>query len=234
MMDMEAVMQNLLEHPNLPPFIATRLIRAFTTSNPSPAYIERVANVFAAGRGDLKATLNAVLMDPEALAMAPAAGKLKDPILHSLSLFRATGATVVNPQNMFWEYFQMGQRLLQAPSVFNFYSPLTPLPGDPSLFGPEFQIYTPAQAVGRANFLYGFIAGNHAGMVSFNLAPFQAVAGDPTALLNLVDATLLQGRMSPATRAAIGASLQATTDLKQRAITALYLTAIAADFAVQQ
>jgi uncharacterized protein (DUF1800 family) len=234
MMDMEAVMQNLLEHPNLPPFIATRLIRAFTTSNPSPAYIERVANVFAAGRGDLKATLNAVLMDPEALGVASAAGKLKDPILHSLSLFRAAGATVVNPQNMFWEYFQMGQRLLQAPSVFNFYSPLTPLPGDPSLFGPEFQIYTPAQAVGRANFLYGFIAGNPAGMVSFNLAPFQAVAGDPTALLNLVDATLLQGRMSPATRAAIGASLQATTDLKQRAITALYLTAIAADFAVQQ
>ena len=88
--------------------------------------------------------------------------------------------------------------------------------------------------MGRANFLYGFIAGNYAGMVSINLAPYQAVAGDPTALLNLVDATLLQGRMTASTRAAIGASLQATTDLKQRAITALYLTAIAADFAVQQ
>lgn len=235
--DMEAVMQTLMNHPNLPPFIATRLIRAFTTSNPSPAYIERVANVFAygpSGRGDLKATLNAVLMDPEALAVAPGAGKLKDPILHSLSLFRATGATVVNPQNAFWEYFLLGQRLLQAPSVFNFYSPLTPLPGNPAMFGPEFQIYTPAQAVGRANFLYGFISGNYAGMVSINLAPYQAVAGDPTALLNLVDATLLQGRMTASTRAAIGASLQATTDLKQRAISALYLTAIAADFAVQQ
>ncbi len=235
--DMEAVMQNVVNHPNLPPFIATRLIRAFTTSNPSPAYIERVANVFAygpTGRGDLKATLNAVLMDPEALAVSPTAGKLKDPILHSLSLFRATGATVINPQNAFWDYFLLGQRLLQAPSVFNFYSPLTPLPGNPQMFGPEFQIYTPAQAVGRANFLYGFIAGNYAGMVSLNLAPYQAVAGDPTALLNLVDATLLQGRMTASTRAAIGASLQATTDLKQRAITALYLTAIAADFAVQQ
>lgn len=235
--DMEGVMQNLLAHPNLPPFIATRLIRAFTTSNPSPAYIERVANVFAygpTGRGDLKATLNAVLMDPEALQVSPSAGKLKDPILHSLSLFRATGATVVNPTNMFWDYFLMGQRLLQAPSVFNFYSPLAPLPGQPEMFGPEFQIYTPAQAIGRANFLYGYIAGNHSGMVSFNLAPYQAVAGDPTALLNLVDATLLQGRMTASTRAAIGASLQATTDLKQRAITALYLTAIAADFAVQQ
>jgi uncharacterized protein (DUF1800 family) len=235
--DMEGVMQNLLAHPNLPPFIATRLIRAFTTSNPSPAYIERVANVFAygpTGRGDLKATLNAVLTDPEALLVAPGAGKLKDPILHSLSLFRAMGATVVNPQNLFWDYFLMGQRLLQAPSVFNFYSPLAPLPGQPDMFGPEFQIYTPAQAIGRANFLFGFIAGKHTGMVSIDLAPYQAVAGDPTALLNLVDATLLQGRMTASTRAAIGASLQATTDLKQRTISALYLTAIAADFAVQQ
>jgi hypothetical protein len=175
-----------------------------------------------------------VLTDPEALLVAPGAGKLKDPILHSLSLFRAMGATVLNPQNMFWDYFLMGQRLLQAPSVFNFYSPLAPLPGQPDMFGPEFQIYTPAQAIGRANFLFGFIAGKHTGMVSIDLAPYQAVAGDPTALLNLVDATLLQGRMTAATRAAIGASLQATTDLKQRAISALYLTAIAADFAVQQ
>jgi len=235
--DLEGVMQNLVNHPNLPPFIATRLIRAFTTSNPSPAYIERVANVFAYGpngRGDLKATLNAVLMDPEALIVSPSSGKLKDPMLHSLGLFRATGAKVINPTNLFWDYFLLGERLLQAPSVFNFYSPMAPLPGNPALYGPEFQLYTPAQAVARANFLYAFIAGNYAGMVSIDLAPYQAVAGNPTALLNLVDATLLQGRMTPSTRNAIGASLLATTDLKQRAITALYLTAIAADFAVQQ
>lgn len=235
--DLDGVMQNLVNHPNLPPFIATRLIRAFTTSNPSPAYIERVANVFAYGpngRGDLKATLNAVLMDPEALIVSPSSGKLKDPMLHSLGLFRATGAKVINPTNLFWDYFLLGERLLQAPSVFNFYSPMAPLPGNPALYGPEFQLYTPAQAVARANFLYAFIAGNYAGMVSIDLAPYQAVAGNPTALLNLVDATLLQGRMTPSTRNAIGASLLATTDLKQRAITALYLTAIAADFAVQQ
>lgn len=235
--DLDSVMQNLVNHPNLAPFIATRLIRAFTTSNPSPAYIERVANVFAYGpngRGDLKATLNAVLMDPEALIVSQYSGKLKDPMLHSLGLFRATGATVVNPTNLFWDYFLLGERLLQAPSVFNFYSPLAPLPGNPTLYGPEFQLYTPAQAVARANFLYAFISGNYSGMVSINLAPYQAVAGNPTALLNLVDATLLQGRMTPSTRNAIGASLLATSDLKQRAITALYLTAIAADFAVQQ
>jgi len=237
--DFDAVMENLFNHPNLPPFIATRLIRAFTTSNPSPAYIERVANAFAsgpAGRGDLKATLTAVLTDAEARQDTPSAsqGKLKDPVLHSLSLFRALDATVVNPNNAFWEYSQLGQKLLNAPSVFNFYSPMTGLPGAPGQFGPEFQVYAPALAVARANFLYRFLSGEYKGMVAINIAPYVSVAGDVTALMNLVDAKLLQGRMSPAARSAIAGSVSATTDKTQRALTALYLTAITAEFAVQQ
>jgi uncharacterized protein (DUF1800 family) len=237
--DFDAVMENLFNHPNLPPFIATRLIRAFTTSNPSPAYIERVADVFAsgpAGRGDLKATLTAVLTDAEARQDIPGAtqGKLKDPMLPSLSLFRALDATVVNPTNAFWEYWQLGQKLLNAPSVFNFYSPMTGLPGSPGKFGPEFQVYAPALAVARANFLYRFLSGEYKGMVAVNIAPYVNVAGDVTALMNLVDARLLQGRMSPAARSAIAGSVSATTDKTQRALTALYLTAISAEFAVQQ
>ena len=237
--DFDAVMDNLFQHPNLPPFIATRLIRAFTTSNPSPDYIERVAGVFAsgpAGRGDLKATLAAVLTDPEARQDTPgaSAGKLKDPVLHTLSLFRALDATVVNPGNAFWEYAQLGQKLLNAPSVFNFYSPMTGLPGSPGHVGPEFQIYAPALAVARANFLYRFLSGEYKGMVAIDIAPYVNAAGDPAALLDLVDARLLQGRMSPAARSAIAASVAATTDKTQRALTALYLTAISAEFAVQQ
>ena len=237
--DFDAVMENLFNHPNLPPFIATRLIRAFTTSNPSPAYIERVADVFAsgpAGRGDLKAALAAVLTDAEARLESPGAGrgKLKDPMLHTLSLFRALDASVIDPTNAFWEYSQLGQKLLNAPSVFNFYSPMTGLPGTPGKFGPEFQVYAPAQAVARANFLYRFLSGEYKGMVAINIAPYVTVAGDVTALMNLVDARLLQGRMSPAARSAIAGSVSATTDKTQRALTALYLTAISAEFAVQQ
>ncbi len=238
--DFDAVMDNLFTHPNLPPFIATRLIRAFTTSNPSPAYIARVADVFAngpAGRGDLQATLTAILLDPEARQPAATAdalpGKLRDPMLHSLSLFRALGAKINDPNNLFWDYFLLGQRLLNAPSVFNFYSPLTRLPGSPDRFGPEFQVYAPALAVARANFLYQFINGNYNTMVTIDITPYVAVAGDVTKLMNLVDANLLQGRMSPATRTTIAASVSATTDTRQRALTALYLTAIT-EFAVQQ
>jgi uncharacterized protein (DUF1800 family) len=235
--DYDAVMDALFNHPNLPPFIATRLIRHFVTSNPSPAYIQRVADAFASGpngRGDLQYTLQVMLTDPEARADAPGAssGHLKDPLLHSISLVRALGGKVVAPDNLFWDYYLMGQKLANSPSVFNFYSPLTRLPSDPGYFGPEFQIYAPSLAIGRANFVYALLSGSYSSMIALDLTPYVNAAGNPTNLLNLVDANLLQGRMSPATRTAIGQSLLATTDSKQRALTALYLTAISAEFAV--
>ncbi len=237
--DYDAVMRNLFDHPNLAPFIATRLIRAFVTSNPSPAYIGRVANVFGAGpagRGDLKATLTAVLSDPEARLDKPGAtqGHLKDPMLHTISLFRALGASVVDPTNLFWDYLLIGQKITNAPSVFNFYSPMTGLPDAPQSFGPEFQVYAPSLAVARANLLFNFISGNYKGSVSIDITPYVDVAGDPTALLNLVDARLLAGRMSATARQAIGSAVMASSDKRQRAITALYLSAISAEFAVIQ
>ncbi|MEO7497372.1 MAG: DUF1800 domain-containing protein [Massilia sp.] len=234
--DYNAVMDNLFQHPNLPPFVAVRLIRHFVTSNPSPAYIARVADVFANGgngRGDLAATLQAVLLDPEARSATPAAtdGHLKDPMLHTLGLLRALNGTVVDPTNMFWDYLLIGQKIINAPSVFNFYSPLTRLPGAPQYNGPEFQIYPPSLAVARANLVFGLLNGQYAGALKIDITPYVTAAADPTALLNLVDATLLAGRMTPTARAAIGAAVQATSDNKQRALTALYLTAISGEFA---
>ncbi len=237
--DFDAVMQNLFLHPNLPPFVATRLIRAFVTSNPSPAYIKRVADVFAngsAGRGDLRATLTAVLLDPEARsdAVGSTQGRLKDSMLHTLSLVRALGGTVIDPSNLFWDYFLMNQKILNAPSVFNFYSPMTRLPGAPQLYGPEFQIYAPSLAVARANFIYALINGDYKSMIAIDISPYVNAAGDAQNLINLVDANLMQGRMSVATAQAIAAALAASTDNRQRAITALYLTAISAEFAVNE
>jgi uncharacterized protein (DUF1800 family) len=237
LLDYEGVMRNLFQHPNLPPFIATRLIRAFVTSNPSPEYITRVADVFAygpAGRGDLKATLSAVLTDPEARQDQATAtqGHLKDPLQHSLSLFRALNATMVNPTNLFWDYFLLGQRLGNSPSVFNFYSPMTRLPGTPQAFGPEFQIYAPSLAIARANFIYRLLNGEFSGSVTIDISAYVNAAGNPAALLDLVDANLLSGRMSPASRQAIFTALNTITDKRNRAITALYLSAITAEFAV--
>jgi uncharacterized protein (DUF1800 family) len=237
--DFNAVMDNLFNHPNVPPFIATRLIRHFVTSNPSPAYIARVAEVFATGgrgRGDLAATLQAVLLDPEARndTANASAGHLKDPMLHTIGLMRAMNATVIAPNNMFWDYFLLGQKITASPSVFNFYSPMTRLPGSPALYGPEFQIYAPSLAVARANLVYRLITGEYNGMVRFDISAYVNAAADPSALLNLVDANLLAGRMTPSVRSTIATALAGIADQRQRALTALYLTAISAEFVVSK
>jgi uncharacterized protein (DUF1800 family) len=238
--DLDGALNNLLQHPNLPPFIATRLIRAFVTSNPSPAYVQRVAAVFAGGggnaRGDLAATIRAVLLDAEARqdTTGPTSGRLKDSMQHTLGLVRALGGQVLNPSNLMYNYFLMGQRPAAAPSVFSFYSPMTRLPGSPQYFGPEFQIYTPSYAVYRADFVYSLINGDYNSMIRVDITPFVNVAANGPALINLVDATLLQGRMSATARQAITTAIAASTDNKQRAVTALYLTALTAEFSVQK
>ncbi|HYF21447.1 MAG TPA: DUF1800 domain-containing protein [Ramlibacter sp.] len=236
--DMDAAMANLFNHPNLPPFIAQRLIRHFVTSNPSPQYVARVATVFAGGsgtaRGDLAATVRAVLLDPEARSAvaAPTRGRLKDPLLHTIGLARALGAQFGDPTNLMYNYYVMGQRPASAPSVFGHYPLLGRLPGSPELYGPEFHLYSPSYAVYRADFIYGLLGGYFGSMLRVDLAPFVQAAPNATALINLVDATLLQGRMSPATRQGIGQALAASTDSQQRAITALYLAAMTADYTV--
>jgi uncharacterized protein (DUF1800 family) len=237
--DFDAVMDNLFTHPNVAPFISVRLIRSLTSGNPSPAYIARVAAVFAngpSGRGDMAATIRAVLLDPEARQDTPTAtqGMLRDPMLHSLALVRALGGTVIDPNNLFWDYFLLSEKLLNAPSVFSYYSPNTRLPGAPQYFGPQFQIYAPSLAIARANFMLDLISGNDNSMIKIDISPYVTAAANPATLINLVDATLMQGRMSSTARSAIATALAASTDNKQRAITALWLTAISAEFAVAE
>jgi hypothetical protein len=234
--DLEDVIDALFQHPNTPPFVATRLIRSLVRSNPSPDYIERVADVFvdngAGVRGDMKAVLKAIFTDAEATSAAPQDGRLKDPILHTLGLGRALGAQIGNPGMFLYIFADLGQLVLAAPTVFSFYSPLAALPGHPDLFGPEFQIYTPALAIQRANFIYSILSGGTGSSFQINLAPYVALAGTPAALVDKVDDVLFFGRMSNELRQVILTATQATSDHQQRAIGALYLAAISSEYVV--
>jgi len=234
--DLEDVIDIVFAHPNVPPFVATRLIRSLVTSNPSAAYIKRVADTFADNgqgvRGDLKAVVTAVLTDPDAALPGLTGGRLLDPVLHVIGLGRALGAQFGDASQFMYVFSNLGQAPLNPPSVFSFYSPLAPLPGDPTLFGPEFMIYSPALAVHRANFAYGLLSGQFSSSFSINLAPFVAVAGNPQVLVELVNQRLLQGGMSPELFALLVTSAQAVTDPTQRALGALYLTAISSEFIV--
>ncbi|MBS1795144.1 MAG: DUF1800 family protein [Acidobacteria bacterium] len=233
--DLDGALDIVFNHPNVAPFVATRLIRAFVTSNPSPAYIERIATVFenngAGVRGDLKAVIRAILLDPEARDdnPPPGFGRLRSPVQHTIAFFRAVGADFNEPLLFAYVYRDMGESVLDAPTVFGHYSPLYRLPNGSGQFGPEFQIFTPTEAVNRANFIYQTMNENW-----LSISEFTNLAGNPTALIDAIDQRFLGGRMTPAMRDSIARALPSAQDNRSKAIAAIYLVVTSGDFIVQK
>ena len=132
--DLENVLDNLFYHPNVGPFIGKQLIQRLVTSNPSPAYVARVARKFndngGGVRGDMKAVVRAILIDDEArnltTARQPTFGKLTEPLITgSSSMFRAFKGKRrrLRLRSDLGTPDRLGQDPLAAPSVFNFYRP---------------------------------------------------------------------------------------------------------------
>ena len=188
-------------HVNVAPFISRQLIQRFVTSNPSPAYIERVANVFEDNgapeheRGDLGAVVRAVLLDPDARTPSadPAYGKLREPLLRLTAMWRAWdaqppapnayGEVVMSAGNSFLS--TTGQRPLGSPTVFNFYEPDYQQPGtfaDNNLYSPELQITNESTTYSTGNIFYNYTRKAYVGM---NLAPDNQTLPTDRPLLNL-------------------------------------------------
>jgi uncharacterized protein (DUF1800 family) len=239
--DLEQALDNVFNHPNVGPFVARQLIEHLVTSNPSPAYIERVSAVFADDgmgmRGHLKAVVRAILLDPEARAddnsPAPGAtgGHLREPVLFLTSLLRGLNATVADTNALAPYASQMGQNVYYPPSVFNYFSPNYRLPHT-ALTAPEFQIYSSATAMIRANFVNTLVFGQVAG-VTVDLGPLVQLTPNPTALLNGLDAAFLHGRMSADTRKTIGTAVAAASTGKLKAQTAVYLVAASPEYQIE-
>lgn len=234
--DLDGAIDIIFNHPNVGPFVATRLIRALVTSNPTPAYIARVTARFNDNglgvRGDMQAVIRAVIMDSEARNDTPPAnfGRLRTPMQHTIALARALNLDLGPASQFAWLFYEMNEGLLDAPSVFGHYSPYYRVPKSP-LYGPEFQIYSASEAVNRGNFFYWLMA--EPWPVNPALQPFVSAASNNTTLLNAVDKTLLFGRMSPQLRAAITKALPTQYDNNARALTALYLTVMSGEYLVQ-
>ena len=159
--DLQGALDNLFNHQNVPPFIGKQLIQRLVTSNPSPAYVERISTVFrdngAGIRGDLAAVVKAILLDEEArsghLDKPTTFGKLKEPVLKFTALIRAfevQGSHPVNAEGLlhptlrfYWASAASGQRPYGSPSVFNYFrpdhSPAGPI-REAQLVAPELQI----------------------------------------------------------------------------------------------
>src|SRR4030095_230178 len=74
--ELNAAIDNIADHPNVAPFISKQLIQHLVTSNPSTAYVQRMASVFVATRTSatqLFEVVKAILLDVEAR------GDSKDP-----------------------------------------------------------------------------------------------------------------------------------------------------------
>jgi uncharacterized protein (DUF1800 family) len=220
--DLKVALDTLFNHANTPAFIGKQLIKRFVTSNPSDNYVGRVAQAFRNNgfgvRGDMKAILRAVLMDPEARDASrisdPTWGKLREPMVRYANFLRAFG--VVSPTNKYriWNLEDpinsLGQNPLRAPSVFNWfqpeYSPAGEL-GDAQLTAPEMQITHETTLTGYNNFLDMTIQRTterfRFGRVDAHVvdyAPWIALAAQPDKLLDQLDTVLMNGQLSADTR----------------------------------
>jgi len=176
----EALLDMYINHDNTPPFIASRMIKRFVTSNPSPGYIERVATAFKTGtyqkdtvafgdstRGSLEAMFAAILLDDEARSVVldadPTFGSLKEPILKLFALMRAMEFTMndrIPTLRMVDMINTIGQEPFRTPSVFSSFTPDYANPGsikDASLTSPEAQITISPTIIGLLNGMMAMI-----------------------------------------------------------------------------
>jgi uncharacterized protein (DUF1800 family) len=222
--DLKVALDRIVAHPNSGPFLCRQLIQRLVTSNPSPAYVYRCAQAFAANptgiRGDLKSVVRAILMDHEArspsIAAQPGFGKLKEPIVRFAALLRALEAVPSASDGRLRYYWLdspewgLGQNPLRAPTVFNFFEPTHAHPGEVAqagLVSPEFKIATETTVFGNPNFLRavvfeGWMADDDATAVKeelrFNWTAWTQLTNPR--LLEHVDLVFYAGSMSARTR----------------------------------
>ncbi|OYU42995.1 MAG: hypothetical protein CFE44_20825 [Burkholderiales bacterium PBB4] len=220
---LQIALDTVFNHPNTAPFISRQLIQRMVTSNPSGAYVGRVAAVFtnngAGVRGDLKAVVKAVLLDTEARNMENVAvagyGKLREPIARLLNWARAFQANSPsdswNIGNLSDSATRLGQSPMRSPSVFNFFRPGYVPAGSElaqqGLVAPEFQITNESSIAGYVNFMQRVISGAGVGDVRADYSSSLALVADPMALLNELNLVLASNQIPPATLASLKTAL---------------------------
>ena len=257
LLDFNAAIDCLFNHPNTAPFISKQLIQKLVTSNPSPAFVARVAAKFANNgggvRGDMKAVIRAILLDPEArdpaMMSVSTFGKMKEPYLRTVNLARALEAKAANgnyPLNNLADiHFQ---EPLSSPGVFNFFKPGFSPDGpvsDAGLVAPEFQILNAVTALSGPNYYasalqYGFNrwgSSNHRALVLPQLKPELLLVEDVPAMMRRLDLLLTGGTLPNEQHQVIREAVEQINDSmwewkQERVRMAIYLIAAAPEFAI--
>ncbi len=262
--DIKFALDTLFNHPNVGPFFSKQLIQRLVTSNPSPAYVSRVASAFnnngAGVRGDMKAVIKAVLLDPEARTanVSNTSGKLREPVVRFVHWMRSFNTRSQNGQYLFGSTSDpstsLAQSPMNAPSVFNFFRPGFIPPnskmGAQGLVSPEAQITSETSVAGYLNFMRNTIQ-NGVGTLQANstrdIIPDYtqeiALANDADKLIDRVALLLTADTLSANTRTQIRtainsvpirtAATDADTDRRNRVYLAIYLTMASPDYILQ-
>ena len=203
-MDLESLLNALMAQPTMAPFVSQQLIQHLVTSNPSPAYIERVAKVFqndgTGTAGNMKAVIYAILTDIDARAADDFSvnanfGHMREPVLFMANILRGLNGTLGASSAIYNQATEMGQQLFYAPSVFSYFSPQYRT--EKGLPGPEFQIYTTQTAADRADIVHTILYGSLDKSTTVNLTPFVQQAGSIDNLLTYIGWIFLHDGMSP-------------------------------------
>ena len=243
-------LDTLFQHNNTAPFIAKQLIQRLVTSNPSPAYVARVAKLFVNNgkgvRGDMKAVWTAILIDTEArLANPPASfGKLSEPMIRLLQwghTFRATSTDGAWTLGYTDAETALGQMPMRSPSVFNFFRPGYVPPNTQAaaqnLVAPEFQILTEPTVVGYINYMAGTV--NNARNIKADYSTEKALATDPTALVAHLNLCLASGALTSTSQSLIvnaitSISAATETGLLNRIYAAVLMVMSSTDYLIQR
>ncbi len=254
MEDVNTAIEHLINHQNVGPFFGKQLIQRLVKSNPSPAYVSRVAAAFndngSGIRGDMKAVIKAILLDEEARSCNwyndSVQGKLKEPIIRFTHFARAIGG--ISDDGKFWNYGPdysngAGQHPMYSFSVFNFYwpdfQPIGPIASQ-GYVAPEFQIFNSNTSIGFVNFVNEWAVnetlleskGGDEDIVLTNLDEIITHAQDTEDLLNYLDILLTNGMLKDDTRQIISTIVDPMNDPYEKVKLAIYLMVISADYTI--
>jgi uncharacterized protein (DUF1800 family) len=249
--DLKMELDALFNHPNTGPFICAQLIQRLVTSNPSPAYVYRVAQVFAndgsGARGNLAAVVKAILLDYEARSPSVATdagyGKLKEPLLRLTGIYRAfNGSAQAGRFPIFSAQNSLDEAALRSPTVFNFFDPGYVQQGtlaSAGLLAPEFEITTASTALSVPNNIYSglYTSPPSSTTIVLDLSALTANASNPAAMVATLNQLLCAGAMSAQTQQYIQTAISdapSGTSAAALANMALYLASTSPDAAIQR
>jgi uncharacterized protein (DUF1800 family) len=241
--DLNSVLDALMAQPAMAPFVSKQLIQHLVTSDPSPAYIQRVSSVFTNNgsgvRGDMKSVITAILTDPEARAADdpnaapnPNFGHMREPVLLMANLLRGLNATLGASSAIYNDATKLGEDLFYPETVFSYFSPLYTLEnGQPA---PEFQIYSTQTATDRADVVNTLLYGALDKSTTVNLTKF--MQSNVSSMVDYINYMFLHQAMSSNLQEAAtsAATAAAAAGAKAQAQAALYVVLTSSEYQIVQ